>query len=499
MSTPLGVRTTHPQYDEMMPEWEKCRDVAEGGTRILRQKREKYLPRYFEEDDISYNSRVMRTVLANFSWRTLVGYRGMLLRKPSVVEVPTSVVPLLDGVTTTGMPLGILVGEVIEATLITGRAGLWVNYPDASGAATQADALRLGLSPSINLCQAEAVTNWRSRIVNNKAVLSLVVIAEEKTIPSDDGFGGTDEMQYRVLELLDMARPDGSVQPTYQVRVVVHDNKINEDVTLEESIPMMGGHPLGYIPFYFISPDDNEVAVDEPPFADLIDVNLTHYEQTSAYLHGCFWSGIPQPWITGAEIPPGEKLRIGGAAWVFPTPSAKVGMLEVGAQGFIALEKVLDRLENQMVLIGSRLLEAHAPGGQESVSTAQVHLAGEHSVLSAMAKSISAGITNALKAFVRWSGADDSNVRFILNEDFFNTPMLPQERLSIVQAWQSGAISDEAKFDLLKQKGDYAPDQTFEGEQARIAASEPPDTGEQVAQPLTDQVNPTVAAKQIDD
>jgi hypothetical protein len=150
-----------------------------------------------------------------------------------------------------------------------------------------------------------------------------------------------------------------------------------------------------------------------------------------------------------------------------------------------------------MVILGSRLLETRAPGGQEGVQTAQVHLSGEHSVLSGIGKSISVGLTRRLKDFVEWAGADPSGVKVILNDDFFNEPLSPQARLSIVKAWQSGAISDETKFNKLKQGGDYLPDAKFEDEQKKIEESTAPPEGKgkQIPdQPLTDQVNATVVS-----
>lgn len=487
-----GVRSTHPEYDEYLPDWTRCEDVIEGGTRRLREEHNKYLPRYHEEADEQYLARINRTVLVNYSYRTLVGYKGMLLRKPAVVEVPDTVKPLLDDVTLSGQPFAIFLGETIEQVLSKGRCGIWVNHPPTDGTETKADVDRLNLRPSMHIFEAEAIDNWSHRRINNKYQLSMVKIKEERCEQLDE-FTVEKKEVYRVLDLQD--QPDGSV--AYRVRIIEAEKEGSKETVLEEYYPIMNGEPLQHIPFDFLGPDDNEADPDAPPFVDLVDVNLTHFEQMSAFLHGCFWSGIPQPWISGVQLQPNEKLRIGGSAWVFPNPGAKAAMMEVGTAGFPALEKMLDRLETQMVILGSRLLETHAPGGQEGVQTAQVHLSGEHSVLASIGKSISVGLTRRLKDFVEWAGADSSNVKVHLNEDYFNEPLTPQARLSIVKSWQSGAISDEAKFNLLKQGGDYLPDETFEGEQKKISESTPPaESGSTTIpdQPLTDQVNATVVA-----
>jgi hypothetical protein len=497
MSTGIkGVRATHEDYDEYRPVWDKCSDLIEGGTRVLHEKRETYLPRYNEEDDDSYNARLNRTTLYNAAFRTVIGCRGLLQRKPTVVTLPPSVKPMMDDVTLSGMSLSILIGEVIEEVLTTGRVGLFVNFPDASSAGTLADALKLNLRPSIHKIEARAITNWATRRVENETVLSLVVIQEEHQVPIDE-FTSSEETQYRVLDLFDTLDASGTPVTIYRVRMMAYDKDSDVDVTLSETLPLMGGKPLTRIPLTFISPDCVGPDVDSPPFEDLVELCLTHYDITSSYLSGVYWSGLPQIVVSGYETKPGEKLRVSpSSAWCFPAVGTKATVIEVGSQGFPALEKALDRLEKQMVVTGTRALQVQTAGGQESTSTAELHLSSENSVLASMGQAISTGLTQALKTFVAWTGNDSDTTSVILPKTFFDEPLTPEARLSIVKSWQAGAISDEARFNLLKSGGDFAPDYTFEQEQAAIKASAPkivpakpiPD------QPLADQMNPNVGA-----
>lgn len=465
-----GVKAQHPDYTYMLPEWTKCRDLIEGGTRRLREKSSEYLASFYEEDPQSYSLRVKNTVLTNFSYRTLVGYKGMLVRKLPVITVPATITPLLEDVTLSGIPLEMFIGEVIEEVLCVGRVGIWTNYPEVPEGVTMADSERLNLRPSLHLYKAESVDNWAHRRINNKYVLSMVKIKETRAKNLDE-YTVEEEDVYRVLDLVDMV--DGSV--AYRVRLIKcedgKDGLANIEVTLEEHIPIMDGKPLDHIPFDFIGPDDTESDVDAPPFVDLVDVNLVHWTEMSAYLNGCFFSGIPQAWIAGVELKPGEKLRLGGTAWVFPNPNAKAQMLEIGSSGYIGLKDLLKMLEDHMLLIGSRLLEVQHPGGTEGPVTATIHLSGEHSVLAGIGQTISIGITRRLKDFVQWAGQDSSNTSCTLTKYFFDTPLTPQARDSIVKSWQAGAISDQAKFDLLKGGSDYAPNVTFEDEQKAIEAS----------------------------
>jgi hypothetical protein len=70
------------------------------------------------------------------------------------------------------------------------------------------------------------------------------------------------------------------------------------DVLLSEVYPLMNGKPLDFIPFTFLSTDDNTAEVDEPPLIDLVNVNLSHYRTCADLEHGAHFTGLPTPYIT---------------------------------------------------------------------------------------------------------------------------------------------------------------------------------------------------------
>ncbi len=469
-----GVRSTHKDYDAMAPLWERCADVA-AGTEALRRKTTQYLPKLTDETNDEYEARLNRTTLYNATWRTIVGFLGLLFRKPAVIDVPESVQPLMDDVTLTGVPLRLFAAEVSEALLVKGRLGIWVNFPAVPDGLTRADVEALNLRPSMSLYCAESIRNWRCDRVMNRTVLSQVILHEEYE-ERETEFDTKCIDRYRVL---DLTQEDANGAPldqfVYRIRVFEVRRNANgegeEDVMVEGPFyPLMNGKPLNFIPFYFISPDDTTPEVDIPPFVDLVDVNLSHYRATADYEHGCHWSGIPTVVITGHTLGEGESIRVGGAAaLVFPDPMANAQMLEVGTGGFTALEKNLDRKEAQMVVLGARLLEVQKPG-IEAAETALIHRSGEQSILASISQTISTGITEALKVFVAWASAPSDKAAFILNRDFFHTPMPAEMINAMVKSWQTGAISFETLFENLKKGELYQPDAKVEEEKSLIAA-----------------------------
>jgi hypothetical protein len=464
----MSVTSTHPDYDDLSDVWETCRDVADG-TRALRAKTVRYLPKLTGEDAASYRARLNRTVLYNATWRTIMGFQGLLFRKPAVITVPPAVNAMIEDITGSGISLRMLALEITEECLTVSRVGLWVNYPKVDrGAITRADAIRLNLRPTMRVCKAEEIYNWRSEVVNNKMQLTQVRL-REKDLVAEDEFTWKDEDRYRVLDLVD---------GIYRVRRFKVDDAGTDVQIGGDEYPVMGGRPMNFIPFYFISPDDVTPDIDEPIFIDLIDVNLAHFQLSADYEHGCHWSGLPTPVITGHSPKPGETLKIGGPdAIVLPNPEARATMLEVGTQGFSALEKNLDRKEAQMVVLGARLLEVQKPG-IEAAETALIHRSGEQSILASMAQSISIGITAALKTLVEWANVP-GEVSISLNTDFFNSPMSAEMLNAVVNSWQKGAISSETRFKALQKGEMYPPDARWEDEESKLTpvadATQPPE------------------------
>jgi hypothetical protein len=455
------VKTTHPEYDKMLPQWSKCCDVIDG-TRALREKTTEYLPKLEDETDASYKARLNRTTLYNATYRTIVGFLGMLFRKPPVFHTESKVLKEMSkDVTQSGVSLNIFALELCEDVLATGRVGIWTNYPVVAEGATLADTPNA--RPSLNKIEAKDIYNWSTKRTDNQTVLSMVRIAETIEVIEDE-FTSKCVDSYRILDL----DPSNGL---YRVRLFTVNEKQEDVLVGEPAYPKVNGMPMTHIPFVFVSPDDTRPDVDEPPFIDLMDTNLAHYQFTADYAHGCHWSGIPTVYVTGHTMEENTKLEIGGgSAMVFPAAEAKVGILEVGTQGFSALEKMLDRLESQMIILGARLLEVAKPG-IEAAETAMIHRSGEQSILASMAGAISEGVTIALsRDFAPWAG-ESSELSYEINREFFNSVMTPQMLTATVASWQAGAISDETKFQIFKKGEIYTSGQKFEDEQAAIVKS----------------------------
>lgn len=468
----MSVKNTHKEYKEMAAVWKRCRDAAEGQDAIHAAGSD-YLPYLADQTSTEYEAYKTRTCFYNATWRTITGLQGMLFRKPAVVDVAEVTKPLLEDVSLRGENLHMFTLELAEEFLTVGRVGIFVDYPTVDSAhTTEADSTLLGLRPILKRYETESILNWRESVINNKCVLSLVVLSEEVSVAGENEFDTVETTQYRVLDLTQLASEDGTSQLVYRVRVFVVNSK-DEDVLLSTAYPTIKGKNLTEIPFYPISTDSVEICPDTPPLVDLVDINLSHYRTNADYEHGCHFTGLPTPVISGyTPEKEGQSFGIGSmTAWVFPRPDARASYLEFTGQGLKALEANLTRKETQMAVLGARMLESKQSNG-DSQGGAAMNMSGEQSLLASISQAASIAIERALTMFSKFAGSDQP-AKFRLNKDFFPMPMSALNLTALVASWQNGAISYATLFDNLQRGEIIDIDQTIKNELSKMDEHKP--------------------------
>lgn len=452
------LRKEHPDFIEMKGRWEMCEHAAEGEYAVHKAG-VKYLPKLKEEEDDAYALRLRMTPFFNATWRTISGMRGMLFRKPPVVEVSPKLAALFTDIDLAGTTMQGQAQEVVEECLTYGRIGLLVDHPAVSGGATLADAQRLNLRPFITLYEADSIYNWKEARVNGVNQCVQVRLIEKAELKQEDEFASKEEDRYRVLDLF---------EGKYRQRLFRIADDGSEVLAEPEVFPTMQGKPMDFIPFVVVGVDCVGMDVDTPPLIDLVTTNFHHYMQATSYERGCFFSGLPTMFISGMEDSDGAISVGGSVANALGSPNAKAYYVEVSSK-FEALRTNLEDKKREMAVLGARMLEGGKnTGGVEAAETIARRQSGEESVLASMAETVSQGLERALTWMALWIG-DTSPVSYKLNKDFLPQPMTAQDLTSLVAAWQSGAISSQTLFDNLKAGEVVADSDTFEEEQARIS------------------------------
>ena len=465
----MTVKTYHPDYLEMQSRWQMCRDACAGEYAVHKRGIE-YLPKLTNEEALSYASRLKMTPFFNATWRTVAGLKGMLFRKPPKIVTPPALDPLLANIDAAGTDLISFCNEIAEESLIVGRVGIMIDHPQAPDGITLADASTLNMRPSASIYKAESIINWRTSVVNNATVLSMVVLteqAEEHNDDTDDEFEIEYETHYRVLDLSN---------GVYRQRVFkIGKNSLgqDQDILLSEHYPTINTKTLDFIPFSFVGVDCCDSDVDVPPLMDLVTTNYKHYGQATSYERGCFISGLPTLFTFGYNPQPGECIYIGGTTSNnLPDPSARAEFVEVKS-GFAALRQNLEDKKAEMAILGARMLEmGRTNGAVEAAETVARRNNGEESLLSDMAQTLSRGLETAVGWLALWAGVE-GDVEIDINRDFLPTAMDSGTLSAMVSAWQAGAFSQQVLFDNLV-AGEIISDGTdFETEQERIVSATP--------------------------
>lgn len=451
------VNTHHPDYDKMIDRWVTCEDVADGQAAI-HAKGTRYLPKLKEEKDDDYKARKCRALFYNATWRTIAGLQGLLFRKQPVINSSSIMDSMIDDITLDGQSLYDFAYDLSEDALEVGRVGVLVDRAmQSTEGMTEAEVAKLNLRPYLKEYDAKSIINWRKSVINGINKLSLVVLLESEEIQENE-FKTVSEPRYKVLDM---------INGVYRQRLFMIDDK-DQDVLLSESYPVINGQFFDYIPFVCIGADCVGIDVESPPLEDLVFTNLSHYNVTADYEHGCHYTGLPTAVISGyTKQDADEKLYIGSpAAWVFSDPQSKASFLEFTGQGLTALENNLRSKEQMMAVLGARMLSSDKKG-IEAADTAAIHRSGENSILSGISRNISSGLSWALSVMEQWAGGG-GDVSIEMNKEFLGKVITGQELTALVGSWQSGAISQETLFLNLK-RGEIYPDNVeFEEEQAKI-------------------------------
>ena len=427
----MSVDYEHSQYKDILVDWDLLGDLY-AGEKAIKASGTRYLPQLLGQDSDEYTAYKTRGEFFNALARTVQGLTGSVFRRKPEVIIPEDMKPLLENITSTGKSIFNLSKDVVLESLKYGRCGLLSDKDGTEG------------EPYISFYGPKNIINWATTLINGKEILSLLVLKEQ--VSELDDFEPVIMEQIRVLRL-----EDG----VCSVEVYIKGEDDDEYALVDDPIELqIQGKRIDYIPFSFIGTEDNEPKPNKPPLLDLGYINISHWRKSVDLAHGLHFAALPTPWAAGFDSR--EKLFIGPThAWVSSEPNASCGYLEFSGSGLKSIEEALDRNESQMAALGARLIDK--PRDQvETAETARIHQAGETSSLVSIVRTISEGITQALKYVAMWKSLPCEDILFTLNTDFIDTSLTPQQLSALVATLQTGSISQDT-FLYQMQIGEILP------------------------------------------
>ena len=446
------------------------------GEYAVKAGKEAYLPRPSsmennEEGNAEYAEYIERAEFFNAVCRTRDGLKGLITRKPPVVNnVDDNLLQYLDDVDGKGNSFEHFVSDILGDYIPKNWGGILCDAPEGGEGVSVAEAENESLSPFMTYYKAEDIINWHYNTVGRKNILEYVILREQYEKPTENRFTREVRTRYRALYLDENG---DYVQEVYDEQ---------SEIPMNQIVPKKYGKPRKDIPFYFIGTEPKKSILE-----DLINVNKSWYQINADYKSGLHYVSVPVPYTMGftpqGEVKTDENgnqyqedvepVKIKSSSFIhFPEGCSGVGMLEFGGSGMSELRTAMGECEDRMAILGARIISQERKG-VESAETAKIHRAGENSVLASMANEVSDVLSLVLDDYLQWCGnTENVDAEVHLNTDYEVSSMTTAELTAFVSAWQAGAISKKTMFYNLKEGEIIEATKTFEDEQAEIDEDE---------------------------
>ncbi|HFN3565273.1 TPA: DUF4055 domain-containing protein [Enterobacter hormaechei] len=429
------ITWVRPEHRAASAAWRKYRDFCKGAEAV-KAAGNKYLP-YLDPTDKSTRNRkrnedyLSRAVFYAIAGNTKIGMLGMAYRKDPTFNGPEKLKYLLDNADGAGTSIYQQSQLVVENVLEVARDGLYVDYAEASD---EAIILRY---------PAENIINWRTKRINGRDQLVLVVLRE--CVEEPDGYAYKDEIQYRELALEEgrficrvWRRAGGTASGTYTVDSEYHPKPKGKDYWDE-------------IPFTFVGAQNNDPTIDDSPLAALVEINHGHYRNSADYEDSVWFCGQMQPYMTGLDTNWRDHLekkgvKIGSRSPLLLPREGSFGYAQ--AQPNMLAKEAMDSKRDYMVQLGARLIEQNATA--KTATQASGEQTSSTSVLGICVSNVSEAYTLALGWCAKYLGIKGESTSYTINQEFIAKVAESGMVTVIVNAWQSGALRDSDMIRALQ-------------------------------------------------
>lgn len=425
----MPIETRHPVYKNLELEWVRCRD-AYNGQSAVKDKGSDYLPVLKGQTQAEYDAYKMRALFYSITSKSVGALVGMALSKPPEIKAPDKLKSYFED--HSGTEFFEIFSSAVAETLLMGRFGVLIDRPISGG------------RPFLRVYATENITNWE---YDDEGNLVMVVLLESFTEGvEDDRFDTTISHRYRCLELING-----------QLSISVHklDGPKSKTYVASDSFTITNtGKVMDSIPFFCVSPLGLGLEPVKPPMLDIVDINMSHYRTSADLEHGRHFTGLPTPYVIGAESQ--VEMRIGSTtAWIIPDVNAKVGFLEFTGQGLASLEKALAEKQSQLASLSSRLID-NSSRGSEAAETVKLRYLSETASLRSIVRAVEALLNRVYDTVAVMEGQSEASVSITLNKDFLDERMSAALLKAWVEAFLSGGVSKEMLLNALK-RGDALP------------------------------------------
>jgi len=452
----MAVDSKHPDYEQMLPKWERVRDALDGDR--VKAAGTKYLPKLSGMEPGDYEAYKSRGLYYGATARTLQGVSGLVFRRNTQATVPASArsEALLADVSIRGVSFDRFAQMVFDEAFSLGRVGVYVSLPSTSTAGQRAYA---------TIYRAENIVNWKEEERNGQMVCTQVVLKERRVLPDP-----ADRYRVRAVDQFREVYLDEAGRLTVDVwRKSAEAGSTDDFELVERFAPRYRGARLEGLPFRFINARSLGPQCEDPPLLPLADANLDHYRMMTDYRHGLHYTALPTPYVFGG--PEDQVLKIGsGTAWTGGNSDVKVGMLEFTGAGLKSLADAISDSVSYMASLGARLLEAEKAAA-ETAETHRLRQGRDQATVAGTVQNLNAGLSDALTLMLNLSGVP-GEAQIEANTDIVDAKLAPDEMRVLVEAYQTGAMSFSTFYHNLRRGEMTRPGVDAEEEREQIEATQ---------------------------
>lgn len=402
-----------------------------GGTDAMQAAGTRWLPKYPNESEGVYKARLKQTILYNAFAETTARQAGKLFIEPiDESKVAASLAELLENVDGQDRALTPYAFDLAHEGFVDGIAYIFVDYPTLGAGASVADAQKAGAQPYwVEVC-ADQVFGIQSENVGGKQVLTAVRIYQcTEEVDPEDEFSTISVERVRVYKLVKPDAESGG-NPSHMevevwVKVAPDKSKPRETRWMLEDVIVTTMPVIPLAPFYV-----NRTGFMEgrPPLRTLAELNLEHWQSTSAQRNSLTYSrfamlaciGVdkPKPIMSkdGQQTGMTQGITVGPSKTLYGPVNADFKYIEPTGAGVEAGAKDLEAIERRMSTASMDVRVENA--GDVTATAAAIDSNESNAALKGVAKSLKDCIDTALSYSMMWINGSDEGGEVSVFDDF---------------------------------------------------------------------------------
>lgn len=436
------------EFHRQREDWLKADDIL-GGTPRIREKKDKYMPQFEDEDDEDYKLRVDSVYLYSGFTDTVDGLTGMVFAKdPQLGEdVAKEIVEHWEDIDGNGTHGDLFIKAAFSNSLAKGFSLLMVDFPSVDPSTMDLGQFRrLGLRPYWLRFDAQQVINFRTQRRGSRLYVTLLVIIETVQEPRGE-YGYTDVVQWRVYQHAFGKTPKEDVISWK----IMRQDDTDKSFRVHKSGVYSG---VDEIPWSVTYTGRVEGVFEcKSPIAQILYMIIAVLGLESDHMHGLHKSAIPIFVTIGRPYDPNkaeEKLRLGyNTAIEIPDPAGKAFYVESEGKALGQVADKIEKIKAEIARVGLSMLEKSTTQ-VESFESKRLDRAQQDSRIATAVRSHGDAIERCLRFHAMFMGLKpEQGGSITLNRDFESLALDPALIDKYILLVETGRLSLRTFFNIL--------------------------------------------------